>query len=180
MTGICVDTFKDTIYVFADGMIANPHDGLIYTLTKDKIVRISEGVLITYSGDCAIGDACIELLKEGKLTLKNVKALKGEGAEIVVISKKEVVEITFELDEETKKTHTHMIRSHIEAKPFFFGTGNAVLSSAYAALKPNTCRVEKSYLNRMKKVFKAACERMAFMGELRQVETISLIKDKSK
>lgn len=179
MTGICIDVFKDTLYVFADGMISDTESGLIYSTTTDKIIKLSDKCIITYCGDCHLVEPCIALLKQNKLIPKYLKSLKGDG-EVIVISKTEVVEIFFDIDEETDKCSVRMMRSLLTASPFFFGVGDACLSSAYAALKPNKCRVEKSYLNRMKKVFKASCERISSMGELNQIETLNLNKDKVK
>ena len=184
MTGIVVDKFQDTIYMFADGRLTGSDHGWIYSETDDKIHKLDEETLITNCGEAHLIDAVEHLIMEAKMDQESLNAIHGDGT-VVIASFENIKTIDFEVlnaDVDGKET-TYSAKSATykhTACPMFFGSGMECLSAAYAALDMKACKTEKEYLSKMRKIFKAASSRMSSMGPLRQTETIRLPKDKKK
>jgi hypothetical protein len=183
MTGIVIDKFMDTVFVFADGRLTGNDHGWIYSDTDDKIRKLDEETIITNCGEAHLIDSCETLILEGNFEQEHLNKVKGDGS-VIIATSDHIKTIDFAIFNEDSEKET-VYRANLStykhsALPMFFGSGMECLSSAYAALDMKDCKTEKEYLSKMKKVFKAACSRMSSMGPLRQTESIKLSKDKKK
>ncbi len=184
MTGICVDKFKDTIYMFADGRLTGNDHGWVFSDTDDKIRKLDEETLITNCGESHLIDSCEQLLLEAKLDQEHLNMVKGDGT-VVLAHPDTITTIDFSVVNEDLEGKETIFRADIStfktaACPMFFGSGMECLSAAYTALDIKDSKTEKEYLLKVKKMFKAASSRMSSMGPLRQTETIKVSKEKSK
>ncbi len=183
MTGIVVDLFKGSLYVFADGRLTGNEQGYIFSDSDDKIRKLDAHTIITNCGDSHLLDRVSDLICANKVEQEYANAIKGEGT-VIIVTLENITTLDFETlgAESEKETEykTNICTYKHSVLPLMFGSGTECLSSAYEALKIKKSKTEKEYLKAMKKAFKAAASRMSSMGPLRQTESIKLIQDKSK
>lgn len=193
MTGIVVDKFKDSLYVFADGRVTE--DDFVFTDHDDKITKLDDENIMTMCGEAIIIDQCMDLFLEGKLDNEHVRKINGEGT-VIWISTENIKTVDIDnkaislYDKDKKRRADDADKVSInnngistykhQCLPMFFGSGKRSLSGAYYALECHKSADEKTYISRMRKAFKAASTLVASMGPLKQVESIKLTKDKTK
>lgn len=163
MTAICIDYFKNALYIFGDGMVSGS-DGTIHHTNYRKIRELSPNVYVAITGDLTLFDAYVSVMGDIEPSLDLIAHLKGHGeGEIIYITKKTKKIIVCSIsNEETVRVGNadiHARNSTItyewENGPFFFGSGSAQMSGVYAAINPKRATTIEKYLEYMSKIYEA-------------------------